>query len=330
LNALPVSQWKGQRVEILTGPFQSHTGTVQRWKNGWITVKLQLDRTKGAVGTTNASPTISSCTSERRQHDDEEEVTILHHPRRAVDLKVIPHDISSQKSIVKSTSSNNPIHLDGVVRHCPIATVTAAASTTTTTAATPNQPNLTNMIVVEQTAKDDTTKAYGAMGKHLPLVITSKHSLLSNTEPILTATARPKKNSNFSTHGDILLHSNVSSASSVTISTSTVTKANQEVTSLQKEQVNDSKNSTSNNHDSNNSSHYKSWMATAAFDRPRRSIKKPQIYDDKYFEEKKRLLREAAKKGKYITTKNSTTTNSGGSSEGGSSAHEDDDSSNRS
>jgi hypothetical protein len=331
LNALPVSQWKGQRVEILTGPFQSHTGTVQRWKNGWITVQLQLDRTEGAVATTNASPTISSCTIERRQHDDEEkeEVKILHHPRRAVDLKVIPHDTSSQKSVLNKTSSNNPIHLDGVVRHSPIATVTEAA-----TATTPNQPNPTNMIVVEQTTNDDTTKTYGAMSKTLPLLITSKHSLLSNTEPILTTTARPDNNSKFSTHDDILLHSSVSSASSVTISTATVTKANQEVTSLQKEQaltqVTDTKSSMSNNHDSNNSSHYKSWMATAAFDRPRRSIKKPQIYDDKYFEEKKRLLREAAKKGKYITTKNSTTTNSGGSCEEGSSTHEDDDSSNRS
>jgi chromosome segregation ATPase len=50
----------------------------------------------------------------------------------------------------------------------------------------------------------------------------------------------------------------VSSASRVTISTSTVTKTNQEVTSLQKEQV------------------------TAASDRPRRSVKKPDFYQNKY------------------------------------------------
>jgi chromosome segregation ATPase len=50
----------------------------------------------------------------------------------------------------------------------------------------------------------------------------------------------------------------VSSASRVTISTLTVTKTNQEVTSLQKEQV------------------------TAASDRPRRSVKKPDFYQNKY------------------------------------------------
>lgn len=42
---------------------------------------------------------------------------------------------------------------------------------------------------------------------------------------------------------------------------------------------------------------YKAWMATAAFDRPRRCIKKPTMYDDRYYEEKKRKWREARKLG---------------------------------
>lgn len=326
LNALPVTQWKGQWVEILTGPFQSHSGIVQRWKNGWITVQLQFDRTMGALATMN-SPTIRNITREQGQQD--EEVTVLHHSRRAVHLKVIkPRDALSSLNLLSNTSNTNPNNLDGGARNSPIATVT-------TTATTSNQSNTTNVLVVEQTTKvDTTTKAYGTMYQNLPVLSILEHSDHSNTAPIVTI-ASPEKNAIFSAHdtGNNPLHINVSLASSTKNSTLSPTNDTLEGTSPNEQestQGTDTKSSIGNNHECNsNKSHYKSWVATAAFDRPRRSIKKPQIYDDKYFEEKKRLLREATKKEKHVTTKNSTTTNSGGSCEG-SSTQEDDISSSRS
>ena len=41
LSMMATDQWFGQSVEIAVGPFESRTGIVQKWGNGWITVLIE-------------------------------------------------------------------------------------------------------------------------------------------------------------------------------------------------------------------------------------------------------------------------------------------------
>jgi len=190
LNELPISLWKDQWVEILTGPFASQKGTVQKWGNGWVTVRMVETATK---------------TSEKE---------IVYHHRRAFDLQVAAPPSSSWDTLQQreedetacwkaqgNASKGEPPSLDEVNTSCPCSERATATKM--------------SMLCVSN-----------------PQVETQK------------TCSRPDEQQQQQRKGG---------------------------------------------------SDYKSWTATAAFDRPRRSIVKPQMYDDRYFEEKKRMLREARK-----------------------------------
>ncbi|KAL3913122.1 MAG: hypothetical protein SGILL_006616, partial [Bacillariaceae sp.] len=50
LSMLSTDHWFHKRVIISTGPFMNRTGIVQRWGNGWVTVRLEDDCNNAAGG----------------------------------------------------------------------------------------------------------------------------------------------------------------------------------------------------------------------------------------------------------------------------------------
>ena len=68
LSSLSYDQWLNRKVMIATGPLSNHVGHVEKWGNGWVTVRLAHDISK--------------------QQDEEG----LLHNRRAVELFLVPGD----------------------------------------------------------------------------------------------------------------------------------------------------------------------------------------------------------------------------------------------
>ena len=188
LNELPISLWKDQWVEVLTGPFASQKGTVQKWGNGWVTVRMVETSTK---------------TSEKE---------IVYHHRRAVDLQV---------------------------------------------AAPPSSWE------TQQQKEEEKTECSKAQGN-------ASINEIPSLDVVNTSCPRSER-------------ATVTKMSTLCVSDPQVERQNT-CSRLEEEQP-----------QRKGGSDYKSWTATAAFDRPRRSIVKPQMYDDRFFEEKKRMLREARK-----------------------------------
>lgn len=91
LSSLSYDQWLNKKVMIATGPLSNHVGHVEKWGNGWVTVRLAQDTSK--------------------QQDEEG----LLHNRRAVELFLVPDDpeesfmVSTEKHVIQAAETGTPL-----------------------------------------------------------------------------------------------------------------------------------------------------------------------------------------------------------------------------
>ena len=76
LSSTPSNQWSNKLVQIATGPFKGENGTVLKWGNGWVTLRLLKS---GKVS--------GEATPSRRSSKDKDQGVL--HNRRAVELYLL-------------------------------------------------------------------------------------------------------------------------------------------------------------------------------------------------------------------------------------------------